>query len=91
MGGSCRSSGEILYLHVNLYLMDPSYHLDIWQIAAICLLMLPLFFIANYFVVKKMVRERRAREDRVERFVAATVARDMSPEARSRRRPRRRF
>ncbi|HNR59160.1 MAG TPA: hypothetical protein PKJ51_11955 [Methanothrix sp.] len=53
--------------------------------------MLPLFFIANYFVVKKMVRERRAREDRVERFVAATVARDMSPEARSRRRPRRRF
>ncbi len=71
--------------------MDVSYHLEIWQIAAICLLMLPLFFIANYVIVKRMVQERKVREDRVERFVAASVARDMSPENRSKRRPKKRF
>jgi hypothetical protein len=71
--------------------MDVSYHLEIWQIAAICLLMLPLFFIANYVIVKRMVQERKIREDRVERFVAAGVARDMSPENRSKRRPKKRF
>jgi hypothetical protein len=57
--------------------MDVPYHLEIWQITAICLLMLPLFFIANYVIVK--------------RFVAAGVARDMSPENRSKRRPKKRF
>ncbi len=71
--------------------MDASYHLEIWQIAAICLLMLPAFFIANYLIVKRMVQERKAREERVERFVAASVAREMNPENRSKRRPRRRF
>jgi len=71
--------------------MDVSCHLAIWQIAAICLLMLPFFFLVNYVVVKRMVQERKIREDRVERFVAASVARDMSPENRQKRRPRKRF
>ena len=71
--------------------MDASYHLEIWQIAAICLLMLPAFLIANYVIVKRMVQERKAREERVERFVAASVAREMNRENRSKRRPRRRF
>jgi hypothetical protein len=66
-------------------------HLEIWQIVAICLLMFPAFFVANYIVVKKMVRERLAREDRVDRFVAAGVGRDMNPDNRSKKRPRRRF
>ena len=71
--------------------MDVSYHLEIWQIVAICLLMLPLFFIANYVIVKRVVQERKIREDRVERFIAASVARDMNPENRSKRRPKKRF
>ncbi len=71
--------------------MDVSYHLEIWQIAAICLLMLPLFFIANYVIVKRVVQERKIREERVERFIAAGIARDMSPENRSKKRLRRRF
>ena len=71
--------------------MDISYHLEIWQIVAICLLMLPLFFIANYVIVKRMVQERKIREERVERFVAASVAWDMNPENRSKRRPKKRF
>lgn len=71
--------------------MDVSYHLEVWQIAAICLLMLPVFFFVNYVVVKRMIQERKVREDRVERFVAASVARDMSPENRSKMRPKKRF
>lgn len=71
--------------------MDVSYHLEVWQIAAICLLMLPFFFFVNYVVVKRMIQERKVREDRVERFVAASVARDMSPENRSKKRPKKRF
>ncbi|KQC15819.1 MAG: hypothetical protein WCY97_08715 [Methanothrix sp.] len=71
--------------------MEASYHLEIWQITAICLVMLPVFFIANYIIVKRMVLERKIREERLERFIAASVARDMNPEKRSKRRPRRRF
>jgi hypothetical protein len=71
--------------------MDVSCHLEVWHIAAICLLMLPLFFIANYVIVKRMVQERKIREDRVERFIAASVARDMNPENRSKKRPKRRL
>lgn len=71
--------------------MDVSCHLEIWQIVAICLLMLPAFFIANYVIVKQTVQERKMREDRVERFIAASVAKDMSPENRSKKRPRRKF
>jgi len=71
--------------------MEASYHLEIWQITAICLVMLPVFFIANYIIVKRMVLERKIREEGLERFIAASVARDMNPEKRSKRRPRRRF
>jgi hypothetical protein len=71
--------------------MVPPYHLEIWQIVAICLLMLPAFFVSNYFVVKKMVRERTAREERIDRFVAAAVGRDMNSANRFKKRPRRRF
>ncbi|HII05786.1 MAG TPA: hypothetical protein HA349_00275 [Methanotrichaceae archaeon] len=71
--------------------MAVSYHLEIWQIVAICLLMLVVFFIANYVIVKRVVQERKIREERVERFIAASVARDMSPENRSKKRPRRKF
>jgi hypothetical protein len=48
--------------------------MEIWQIVVICILMLPLFFIANYIVVKKAAAERRSREERIERAVSDSVA-----------------
>jgi len=48
--------------------------MEIWQIVVICILMLPLFLIANYVIVKKAASERRSRDDRIERAVAASVA-----------------
>jgi hypothetical protein len=48
--------------------------MEIWQIVVICILMLPLFFIANYIVVKKAAQERRSRDDRIERAVSDSVA-----------------
>jgi hypothetical protein len=48
--------------------------MEIWQIVVICILMLPLFFIANYVVVKKAASERRSRDDRIERAVSDSVA-----------------
>ena len=48
--------------------------MEIWQIVVICILMFPLFLIANYVVVKKAASERRNRDERVERAVAASVA-----------------
>jgi hypothetical protein len=48
--------------------------MEIWQIVVICILMFPLFLIANYIVVKKAASERRSRDERVERAVAASVA-----------------
>lgn len=48
--------------------------MEIWHIVVICILMFPLFLIANYIVVKKAASERRLRDDRVERAVAASVA-----------------
>jgi hypothetical protein len=48
--------------------------MEIWHIVVICILMFPLFLIANYIVVKKAAMERRLRDDRVERAVAASVA-----------------
>jgi hypothetical protein len=70
--------------------------MEIWQILIICFLMLPAFYVANYFIVTRMVRQRRHREDMMERAVAISVARRMrskkdkySPQPRfgSRRRP----
>lgn len=48
--------------------------MEIWQIVVICILMLPLFLIANYIVVKKAASERRSRDDRIERAVSDSVA-----------------
>jgi hypothetical protein len=48
--------------------------MEIWQIVVICILMLPLFFIANYVVVKKAAAERRSRDERIERAVSDSVA-----------------
>lgn len=49
--------------------------MEIWQIVAICLLMVPLFLLANYLIVKKMARQRRERDERIERAAAESVAR----------------
>ena len=48
--------------------------MEIWHIVVICLLMFPLFLLANYIVVKKAATERRLRDERVDRAVAASVA-----------------
>ena len=48
--------------------------MEIWQIVVICILMFPLFLIANYIVVRKAASARRSRDERVERAVAASVA-----------------
>jgi hypothetical protein len=55
--------------------------MEIWQILIICLLMLPAFYAANYFVVKRMVKQRRQREELMERAVAISVARRMRSKA----------
>jgi hypothetical protein len=51
--------------------------MEIWQILIICLLMLPAFYVANYIIVKRMVGQKRQREDMMERAVAISVARRM--------------
>ncbi len=48
--------------------------MEIWQIVLICILLLPAFYVANYYVVRKMVKSRKEREDRMERAVAQSVA-----------------
>jgi hypothetical protein len=48
--------------------------MQIWQIVVICILMIPLFLAANYFIVKKMAADRRSRDDRIERAVSDSVA-----------------
>lgn len=52
--------------------------MQIWQIILICILLLPIFYIANYFVVKRMVASKRAREEKIDRAVAESVARSYS-------------
>ena len=52
--------------------------MEIWHIVVICILMFPLFLLANYIVVKKAASERRARDERVDRAVAASVAESYS-------------
>jgi hypothetical protein len=48
--------------------------MEIWQIVVICILMFPLFLLANYVVVKKAASERRKRDERIERAVSDSVA-----------------
>lgn len=49
--------------------------MEIWLILLICLLMLPAFYLANYFIVKRMVRQRKRQEELMERAVSLSVAR----------------
>ncbi len=48
--------------------------MEVWQIVVICILMIPAFLAANYFLVKKMAADRRSRDERIERTVAESVA-----------------
>ena len=48
--------------------------MEIWQIVVICVLMIPAFLAANYFIVKKMAADRRLRDERIERAVSESVA-----------------
>jgi hypothetical protein len=48
--------------------------MEIWQIVVICILMIPAFLAANYFIVKKMAADRRLRDERIERAVSESVA-----------------
>ena len=48
--------------------------MEIWHIVLICILLVPAFYMANYFVVKKMVASKKEREERIERAVAQSVA-----------------
>ena len=43
--------------------------MEIWQIVAFCILLIPLFLAANYYMVKKMVANKKSRDDRIERAV----------------------
>lgn len=52
--------------------------MQIWQIVLICILLVPIFFLANYLIVRKMAAERRSRDDRIERAVADSVARSFA-------------
>jgi len=68
-----------------------SIDLQLWHIAVICLVMLLVFFILNYLIVMNAVNSKKMREDRIERTIAAVVNRDMNPETRHEKKPRRRF
>lgn len=48
--------------------------MEIWHIVVICILLFPLFLIANYIIVKKAASERRSRDERIERAVSDSVA-----------------
>jgi hypothetical protein len=53
-------------------------HLEIWQIILICILLIPIFFLANYIIVRKAAAERRSRDERIEKAAAESVARSFS-------------
>ena len=52
--------------------------MEIWQIVIICLLMLPAFYLANYLIVRRLVLQKKKRDDLMERAVAISVARKMA-------------
>jgi len=52
--------------------------MEIWQIVVICVLMIPVFLAANYFIVRKMAAERRSRDERIEQAVSDSVARSFA-------------
>jgi len=50
--------------------------MEIWQILVICIILIPVFFGVNYMVVVKASRERRDRDERIERNIAGSIGRD---------------
>jgi len=52
--------------------------MEIWQIILICILLIPIFLAANYFIVRKVAAERRSRDERIERAVSDSVARSFA-------------
>jgi hypothetical protein len=66
----------MMLLYFELWVYDM--HLEIWQIILICILLIPVFFLANYIIVRKAAAERRSRDERIERAVAESVARSFS-------------
>ncbi len=52
--------------------------MEIWQIVLICILLIPIFFIANYIIVRKMAAEKKSRDERIERAVAESVAKSFA-------------
>ena len=54
--------------------LNQAIFMEIWQIVVICILLIPLFMAANYYMVKKMVANRKSRDDRIERAVSDSVA-----------------
>ena len=47
--------------------------MEIWHIVLICILLFPLFLAANYFLVKKIAKETRSRDDRLDRAASDSV------------------
>jgi hypothetical protein len=66
----------MMLLYFELWVYDM--HLEIWQIILICILLIPVFFLANYIIVRKAAAEKRSRDERIERAVAESVARSFS-------------
>ncbi|NYT02884.1 MAG: hypothetical protein GKC10_09050 [Methanosarcinales archaeon] len=50
--------------------------MELWQILVICVILIPFFFAVNYMVVMKAARERRDRDERIERSIAGSIGRD---------------
>ncbi|MBN1322597.1 MAG: hypothetical protein JW986_01165 [Methanotrichaceae archaeon] len=51
--------------------------MEIWQIVVICILMLPIFFLANYLIVRSAVKNRKETERRLELAAAMSVNRSL--------------
>lgn len=52
--------------------------MEVWQIVLICILMVPAFLAANYYAVMRAARNRRSRDEMIERAVAQSVAESFS-------------
>ncbi|HOT06465.1 MAG: hypothetical protein A4E45_01256 [Methanosaeta sp. PtaB.Bin039] len=50
--------------------------MEIWQVVVVCIMALPVFYALNYLVVVRAARDRRSRDLRIEKTVAARVSRD---------------
>ncbi len=64
--------------------------MEIWQIVVICILMLPIFFLANYLIVKSAAKNRKETEQRLELAAAMSVNRSLKASKNPRDKYRRR-